>query len=130
MPKMFKMFFQLINDYKEKKFEAVFLFSFNIIILFIILKLRPPRTPNFLKYKNISYTVFERSTVLLHYSPVYFSYCTKQHKIEPIKPAWAMKKPTLTNATRLTVLISTLLYDFIFFVNIVRKELFFRPRIL
>ena len=57
LPKIFKMFFQLINDYKEeKKCFYLMLFSyfwFNFIVLYIILKLRPPQTQTFLKCWNI-----------------------------------------------------------------------------
>ena len=51
--KMLKCFFQLINDYKAKIFFFYsMLFSyfwFNFIVLYIILKLRPPQTQTFLK---------------------------------------------------------------------------------
>ena len=58
LPKIFKFFFQLIDEYFEKVFLisnlcSFFYFSSNIIVFYIILKLRQPRTQNFLKYRNI-----------------------------------------------------------------------------
>ena len=50
------MFFLLINDYYEfffVEFDAIFYFSFNIIVPNIILKLWPPWTQNFLNFINI-----------------------------------------------------------------------------
>ena len=54
---LYFVFFQQINDYKEKKYIFFFMlfsyFWFNFIVLSIILKLRPPQTHSFLKCLNI-----------------------------------------------------------------------------